>query len=163
MEAQGDNQNAEETFTRPPSIEDLVAVCNLLNAEEARYAVIGGMAVNHYGLVRATQDIDLLVDDSADNMERVIAALSRLPDGAARELLPGEIRQYSVIRVNDEITIDLLGKASDVTFNDAESSIECDETLGTAIPFAGIEILIRTKDTYREIDRSDRAFLQELL
>ena len=34
---------------------------DLLNAREVRYALVGGHAVNYYGYVRATQDVDLLI------------------------------------------------------------------------------------------------------
>lgn len=162
MDERRDDQDVEELFTRPPSVEDLVSVCRHLNEEGARYAVIGGMAMNHYGLVRGTQDIDLLVDGSVDNMKLVIRALGRLPDGAAHEIRPEEIQQYSVIRINDEITIDLLAKACGVTFQDAGDSLEMDDSLGVPIPFVSPAILLRTKDTYRDVDRRDAAFLREL-
>ena len=41
---------------------DLVSLCRSLNREGARYVVIGGMAMIQAGFVRATEDIDLLVD-----------------------------------------------------------------------------------------------------
>jgi hypothetical protein len=47
-----------------------------LNAIGARYALIGGLALGPYKVIRATQDVDLLVDASmADQVE---AALLRL-------------------------------------------------------------------------------------
>lgn len=47
-------------------------------AENARFVVIGGFAVIANRYVRATEDIDFLVPDSAENDRRVIAALTRL-------------------------------------------------------------------------------------
>ncbi len=51
--------------SRPPTLEDLVALCRRLNEEGARYVIVGGMAIIQLGLVRATEDIDLLVESWA--------------------------------------------------------------------------------------------------
>ena len=56
---------------RPPGVADLVALCRSLNREGARYVVVGGMAIIQAGFVRATEDIDLLVDSADDNVRRL--------------------------------------------------------------------------------------------
>ena len=71
---------------RPPLLADLVALCRDLNAAGAAYVVIGGMAVIQAGFPRATGDIDLLIDTSPTNQERVRRALMRLQDQAVRGL-----------------------------------------------------------------------------
>ena len=48
--------------TRPPERSDLLRLCAELNRLGARYIIIGGLAMNELGLVRATEDIDLLID-----------------------------------------------------------------------------------------------------
>ena len=149
-----------QTFTRAPTFDDLRSICAWLNEEGARYAVIGGMAVNHYGFARATMDIDLLVDDHPQNMAKVIRALGRLPDHAALELTPEEISEYVVLRINDEITVDLLSRACDVTL--ADVTLQIDTRLGVAIPFASPTDIIRTKQTVRPKDHEDVQNLRRL-
>ena len=56
---------------RTPEEDDLVKLCAALNAQGARYVVIGGMAMNQQGLLRATEDIDLLLEGSRENQEKV--------------------------------------------------------------------------------------------
>ena len=58
-----------------------------------------------------TGDIDLMVAVDLENEARVFSALSTLPDNAVRELKPGELQQYNVIRVADEILVDLMRSA----------------------------------------------------
>ena len=70
--------------TPPLSDDDLLRVCRLLHQHRAKYVLVGACACGLHGLVRATQDVDLLVESSADNLQRVLDALSELPDGAAR-------------------------------------------------------------------------------
>jgi hypothetical protein len=61
-------QDDDETLeARPPRLTDLIALCRDLNAEGARYVVIGGMAVIQAGFPRATGDIDLLIDVAPEN------------------------------------------------------------------------------------------------
>ncbi len=162
MDGPRDDEDHEEPdeFSRPPTFQDLLLICRALNERGARYVVIGGMAMNYHGMLRGTSDIDLLVDADEDNMARVLDALSLLPDHAARELRPAEIQQYSVLRINDEVTVDLLARACGVTYADA--TIDVDESAGVRIPYGTPDTLIRTKNTYREKDRLDCLFLREL-
>jgi hypothetical protein len=46
--------------------------------EGIKYAVIGGMAVNLYGIPRATQDLDILTSLRKDNLLKVVKVLTRL-------------------------------------------------------------------------------------
>ena len=94
--------------SRPPVLEDLLKICRALNEQGARYIVVGGMAVIQAGFVRATEDIDLLVEGSPENFARVQAGLSVLPDGAVREVTAEDLERYVVVRVADEVVVDLL-------------------------------------------------------
>lgn len=51
-------------YSRAPELEDLLSLCKALNDSGVRYVLIGGFAVILQGFVRATKDIDLLVDSS---------------------------------------------------------------------------------------------------
>jgi hypothetical protein len=148
---------------RSPEDDDLVRLCAALNAEEARYLVVGGMAMNQHGMLRATADIDLLLEGSRENQERVLKALEILPDKAVREVKENDLDEYTVVRVADEIVVDLMLAACGVTYDDAANEIEMREVQGVAIPFASAKLLLRTKQTYRERDIPDRIFLEEKL
>jgi hypothetical protein len=148
---------------RAPEEDDLVRLCAALNAEGARYLVVGGMAMNQHGMLRATADIDLLLENSNDNQKRVRKALEILPDKAVREMKDSDLNEYTVVRVADEIVVDLMLAACGITYADAENEIETKEVHGVAIPFASAKLLLRTKQTYRERDIPDRIFLERKL
>ena len=153
-----------ELESREPSVEDLAGLCAALNAEGARYLVIGGFAVRAAGYDRRTMDVDLLVETTLENESKVLAAVSRLPDHAASELQAGEISQYVVIRVADEIVVDLMQSASGIDYASACREVTVHEVLGVPIPFAAPELLLRMKSgSVREKDRLDVAFLKRLL
>ena len=45
----------------------IAQVCSRLNAEEARYVVVGASAMQLWGTTRATRDIDILIDPTEEN------------------------------------------------------------------------------------------------
>ncbi len=119
--------------------------------------------MQHHGFSRPTQGIDLLVDPAPDHVERVRQALCVLEDRAVLDVAPTDVETCSVVRVADEVVVDLLGKACGVTYADIEDRIEFDEGSGTPIPFPAPEDLLRMKRTTRTQDAMDRAFLERLV
>ena len=143
--------------------DQLLRVCALLNAQGARYFIVGGHACILHGHVRTTEDVDLLVEDSTENFRRVIAALSELQDGAAAELTPQDFIDNVVVKIADEVEVDVSRQAWQVTYAEAAANAEELTIDGVRVPFVGLETLIKTKSTYRERDRADLVRLQELL
>jgi len=121
------------------------------------------MAILQLGFVRATEDIDLLVDSSIDNIARVKQAMSTLPDNAAAELDDGDVAAYTVVRVADEFVVDLMQKACGVDYAAAKDQIEIREINDVKIPFASARLMYRLKQTVREKDKLDQLFLCQLL
>lgn len=156
-----DKDDQREDATRPPSLDDLLLICRQLNQLEARYIIIGGLAIFEYGLARLTEDVDLLIDSSPENVRIVKKALECLPDKASRDVNDSDVADYVVVRINDEITVDLMGNACGVDYNEASSMIERREVRGVSIPFASPHLLWKTKQTCREKDALDRSFLRK--
>jgi hypothetical protein len=130
-----------------------------LNEQNARYVVVGGFAIIHHGFIRATEDIDILIDGDPANQQRVKKALEILPDKAILELGDEDFRTYMVVRVSDDILVDVMTAACGIDYNEASKSVEITEIEGAAIPFATPQLLLRMKQTHRENDAADRIFL----
>lgn len=151
----------EELEPRPPLETDLVGLCRELNQRGARYIVVGGFAVIAAGLPRVTGDIDLMVAADPENEAKVFSALSTLPDNAVRELQPGELERYNVIRVADEIIVDLMRTAGGIGYEEAAKEVVVREVQGVPIPFASPRLLWRMKVvTHRAKDAGDLVFLR---
>jgi hypothetical protein len=140
----------------------LLRVCRLLNEAGARYLVCGAHACILHGLVRTTEDVDILVEATEENCQRVINGLARMEDGAAKELAPRDILENVVVKIADEVEVDVSTKAWKVTYTDA--ALEAQEAVvsGVRIPFLGLDALIASKESYREQDAADRARLLAL-
>lgn len=161
MVTQDDDSQTLES--RPPTLDDLINLCRHLNQKGVRYIVIGGMAMIQQGFVRATEDIDLLVDASLENEMKIKEALRYLPDQAAGEINPGDLDQYQVIRVADEIVIDLMKTACGMEFRSASKSIQKVTFDGVEVPFANAEFLLKLKQSVRPKDKLDREFLLNMI
>ncbi len=141
----------------------LLHVCKLLNAHEAEYLVIGGWAMILNSVVRATEDVDILVADHEDNFQKVINALSMLSDGAAKELTPNDFKENLVIKIADEVEVDVSTQAWTVNYAEAAPNALSKKVEGIMIPFLSIPDLIRSKQTQRDQDRVDVEMLRRLL
>ena len=64
-------------------------------------------------------------------------------DKAVRELGTDDLARWVVVRVNDDITVDLMTEACGVTYEDARDGIELVEMQGVSIPFAGAELMLK--------------------
>lgn len=153
------DQDPDVPEVRPPTIDDLRRICRSLDEAGARYVLIGGFAVILWGGARTTKDIDLLVDPAPENVERLKRALSVLEDDAAAEIESGDLQRYTVVRVADEVMVDLLARACGVTWAEASPSAEVMDLDGVRVVVADRATLIRTKQTARPSDAADRAWL----
>jgi hypothetical protein len=148
---------------REPTTQDVANLCLSLNQAQAQYLVVGGFAIRAAGYLRATMDVDLLIATGMENETRVIQALMSLPDKAVSQIQPGEVEQYGVVRIADEILVDLMKSACGVSYADASADIVFHEVEGVRVPFASPRMLWRMKQTHREKDIADRFFLKRLL
>jgi len=137
-------------LTRPPDEDDLVRLDRELNRLGVRYIVIGGFAINRLGANRATEDIDLLIARDLANQRLVKQALEILPNRAIVELGDEDIAEWVVVRVSDDILVDLMTEACGVSFEEAKGDVEIEVLQGEPIPFAGPELMLKLKQSFRE-------------
>ena len=80
---------------------------------------------------------------------------------AVRELQPGELQRYNVIRVADEVLVDLMCSAGAISYQEAARDVAMHQVDGVPIPFASPRLLWRMKaGTHREKDAADLVFLR---
>jgi predicted nucleotidyltransferase len=140
----------------------IVEVCAALNAEGAKYLVIGGIACILHGYIRATTDVDILIERSRDNAARVLAALSRTGYGFAREWTADQVLQSPITIIGDDPAIDIFLVAWSVKYDQAAGRSWVAEIDGVSIPVIGLDDLIATKRTGRALDAADIEALEEI-
>ncbi|CAN5806127.1 hypothetical protein BH09VER1_BH09VER1_49960 [soil metagenome] len=133
----------------------LLRVCGLLNDAGANYLVAGAYAMILNSVIRATEDVDIPIEDSPENFQRVINGLSNLADGAARELTPDDFTENVVVKIADEVEVDVTRNARTVTYAEAVKNAQIVVIDDIRIPYLSLEDLIRSKLTQRAQDQAD--------
>ncbi len=140
----------------------LADACGRLNHHEARYVLVGGFAVQLWGAARVTKDIDILIEPTAENAERVLAALAEGGGWLARGLLAEEVARKPVTVVGDLPRVDIMTVAWQLRYAEAIGAAQVFEVEGVRIPTASIEHLIKSKRTGRLQDAADIELLEEI-
>jgi predicted nucleotidyltransferase len=147
----------------PADFKDLLVE---LSDAQARFLVVGGYAVAVHGHPRATKDLDVWVEPTKKNGERVFAALVRF--GAPIEqfdISPPDFEAYDgVLQLGvPPVRIDILTRVGGVTFEQAWLD-RLEVTLdGRPIPVLGLDTLIVNKrHTARPQDLADVHTLEQL-
>lgn len=144
------------------TLEKLSSFCNILNKNDVKYVLIEGCAVILHGLERPTYDIDFLVETSAENIKRIKKALLLFLNGdEIKELNSEMLGRYKVVRVGiSDYYIDLMAKVGGVDYKIAKQDMYFEKIGDVQIPVAGLDTMIKLKQSYREIDRKARLFLE---
>lgn len=140
----------------------VLTVCRLLNDHGAKYLLVGGVACNLHGLIRATRDVDLLIPKNVRNTESVLEALKHLAFGVAGELDAEEVTKKPITIIGDILRVDLLTVAHRVKFEDAAKTALTTKIDGVRIPYVDFDTLLRTKATDRLQDKADIERLRQI-
>lgn len=133
----------------------LLRVCSLLNQHKARYLIVGARACSLHGYIRATTDVDILVPEDLENHGRLIAALSELEDHAAAELTPQDFIDNVVVKIADEVEVDVSTRAWTIGYTDAVTTSLRTTIQDVEIPYLDLRTLIASKRTHRDQDQVD--------
>ncbi len=142
--------------------DDMRELLRLFEKHGVEYVLVGGFAVNYYGCVRTTQDIDFLIFPSPDNALRIMQALNDFGFGSAG--IPQECfeRPGSAVHLGAEPNrIDLLTKLKGVSNSAVFAAAQSIEFAGVSVNIISFEHLLEAK---RSSDRPrDLADADELL
>jgi hypothetical protein len=94
-------------------------VFRFFQQHEVKYVVIGGIATVLYGVPRATFDLDVLIEATAENAERLLEALENAGFATATMTNAQDVLANEITVFNDRVRIDVQTSTPGVTFNDA--------------------------------------------
>ena len=146
--------------------DDLVRLFAALAAEDVAYVLVGGVAMNLHGVVRATEDVDLFVRPDAENVAGLRRALRSLyadpdVDGIRAEDLAGEFPVVRYVPPEGGPVIDLIARLGD-RFGFGDLTSEARDLAGVSVRLATPATLYAMKhDTVRPVDRADAERLRD--
>ncbi len=140
----------------------LARICGILNRRGVVYVVAGGYACALNGHVRMTEDIDILLRDETENLEKTVLCIREMFPSITEEITIADIRDNVVLKIAQDIEVDFSIQAWTLDYSGAQPDIQHREIDGVVIPFLGLDSLIKSKDTPREIDQWDIRVLREI-
>ena len=147
--------------------DEILRVLRAFEESGLEYVLIGATAMGFHGLVRATEDLDLFIRGTAENIERLRAALrASYPDDAHIEEITAAdlLGDYPAVRYyppSGDLYFDILTRLGETASFETVSA-ETKEIEGTRVRVATPLALYRLKkDTVRPQDHQDAAALRE--
>jgi hypothetical protein len=145
--------------------ETIQALFSALGREGVEYVLVGAVALDVLGIGRLTQDIDLFIRPSADNVDRLRRALRSVwDDPSIDEIRADDLAgAYPVVQyiAPDGTQIDILSRLGDAfAFDDLASS---------EYAYGGVNVIVATpqtlyamkRDTIRLQDKADAQKLKD--
>jgi hypothetical protein len=147
--------------------DEMIRVLQAFEAEHLEYVLIGAAAMGIHGLVRATEDLDLIVRATPENIERLRRALRAVyesdpnVDQISTDDLLGEYPAVRYYPPTGDLYFDILTRLGEMArYETVEAEVK--EVGGTRAVVATPRALYRLKkDTVRPLDHQDAAALRQ--
>ena len=143
-------------------LEEAKKILAALEREGVRYVLVGSMGMAVHGVIRATRDMDLFVEPTSENIDRLKRALNAVfADPNIAEIsaddLAGAYPAIEYVPPDGDFSLDLLARPGEAfRWEDLES--ELIEVDGIGVRVATPRMLYRMKrDTVRPQDHADAA------
>ena len=136
-----------------------------LEAHSVRYLLIGGHAVRAYGSSRNTKDLDVLIDNTSDNAERFVTAMTSLGINHSNLTAANIIGQKRQINFTSwGYNLEVLTAANGIPFEEAYSRRILLSYGGVTIPvLAKVDLIAMKESAGRPKDLEDVGYLREVV
>jgi len=139
----------------------LKGVFESFQRHEVRYLVIGGIAAILYGVPRATFDLDILIEPTQDNAQRLLDALLNAGLGTASLTDVNELLSNEITVFKDWVRIDVQTVTPGLNFQEAWEHRETMTFQGQIFYVVSKKDLISSKiASGRDIDSEDARLLE---
>jgi len=139
----------------------LQGVFSSLESNEVRYVVIGGIAAVLYGVPRATLDLDILIEATAENAARLLKSFEEAGLGTVSLTTAKDLLDHEIIVFEDWVRIDVQTRTPGIQFDQAWKNREVMEYQGQKFYVASRKDLIASKRASgRAVDLEDVRLLE---
>lgn len=142
-------------------IDQLQTVFASFQKNDVRYLVIGGIAAVLYGVPRATFDLDILIQPTKQNAQKLLEALAQLNFGTADMITADELVDTEITIFTDRVRLDVQTSTPGILFDDAWPRRVTMSYNGQVFDVVSLADLIKSKTAAgREIDLEDVRLLK---
>ena len=142
-------------------LSQLKDVFSSFQEHEVKYIVIGGIAAVLHGVPRATFDLDILIEPTPVNAQRLLDALMNAGLYTASLTSVEELLAHEITVFKDRVRIDVQTSTPGLVFEDAWRNRETMEYQGQVFHVVSRDDLIASKRAAgREVDLEDVRLLE---
>jgi len=153
-------------YARAVDRDEMIRVLRAFQQEGLEYVLIGAAAMGFHGLVRATEDLDIFIRATPENVERLKRAFRAAYDGdpnveeiSAADLL-GDYPAVRYYPPSGDLYFDIMTRLGEAASFETVSA-EVKEVEGVRVRLATPDALYRLKkNTVRPLDRQDAEALR---
>lgn len=145
-------------------VQDFADFLAALNSEGAAYVVIGGMAVVFHVPYRTTRDIDVLIEPTLENAQKVHRALEKW-GGFRCEFSPEELISGDIFSFGGLLRVEVHSRVPGVSWEEVFARKVLGTFAGVPTFFASVEDLVAMKKATGRADKDlpDLKRLERLL
>ncbi|MBP7960746.1 MAG: hypothetical protein KA003_02180 [Caldilineaceae bacterium] len=126
-------------------LNQLQGVFSSFHDHDVRYVIIGGIAAILYGVPRATFDLDILIEATPENAQRLLDALLDAGLGTASLTTVEALLAHEITIFRDKVRIDVQTSTPGLEFDDAWAKKEEMEYAGQVFYVASRQDIIASK------------------
>lgn len=152
---------------REITLDDVQIVIKAMQEFSVDYVIFGGIALNIHNVPRGTEDIDMFIRNSEENINNFLKAFRTLPmfaeitDDELAELKLNNVFEYGVVKFGGDIELDVATTFGELTFDTLQAEIKI--VGGIEIKVITLTQLISMKsNSFRQKDIEDLARLKQL-
>jgi len=128
---------------------------------DVKYLVIGGIAAVLYGVPRATFDLDVLIEPTKDNVERLLSAMIEAGLGTASLTNAEDVLSKEITIFTDRIRLDVQTSTPGISFEQAWQRRVTMNYRGQTLEVISVGDLIASKTAAgRDVDLEDVRILK---
>ena len=142
-------------------LNQLQGVFSSFQKHEVKYVVIGGIASVLHGVPRATFDLDILIEATPANAERLLDALIEAGLGTASLITAERLLAHEITIFKDRVRVDVQTHTPGVEFGEVWEKRETIDFQGQEFYILSKEDLIASKRAAgRDVDLEDVRLLE---
>jgi predicted nucleotidyltransferase len=125
---------------------DFLDFIKLCNEHEVKYLIIGGFAVSIHGFPRYTKDMDICIEMSNENAEKIIMVIEKFGFKSLKLEREDFLKKEFITQLGHEpVRIDIINHLECVTFNEAWNNKKVVKVENVPVNFIGFDELIKVK------------------
>lgn len=142
-------------------LDRLQSVFASFRKNDVKYLVIGGIAAVLYGVPRATFDLDVLIEPTTENAERLLRAMTDAGLGTASLTTVDEVLSKEITIFTDRIRLDVQTSTPGIIFEEAWARRVTMNYRGQALDVVSLSDLIASRRASgRDVDLEDVRILE---